>query len=180
MPNEELQISRLTLSELRERLQERDIEIGLSTLSELIKDGDIAEQLGAKRKGNKLLFPLEALDILAAFIPEFRANPKFTNQARPEALRSFLQKGAGSIAHAGTELSEFRGNAQTALLSDIRGILQQKRPDLADEVYTAQEAAAFLRCSVATLKRRVPCSFRLGRSPRWYKSDLLRLGKINS
>jgi len=179
MPSEELQLIRLTLSELRERLQDRGVKMGLSTLSELINDGDIAEQLQAERDGNKLLFPIRALDTLAAFIPEFRGNPKFTNQARPEALRSFLHRDSRNLLRASEELSEFRGKPEIELLAEIRGILKEQQVDLSDEVFTAQEAAAFLRCSPKTLRRHCAPSFRLGKSARgdrWYKSDLLRLG----
>jgi hypothetical protein len=105
----------LTLSELRETLNRGGVKIGLSTLSEMITDGDVAEQLGAERRGNRLLFPPDAVTVLAAFIPHFREDAKVTNAGRPESLRAFLHtQGKGQnalVPAAGTSLSDIRETA---------------------------------------------------------------------
>lgn len=158
--NEELQS--LTLSELRESLKRRGVEIGLSTLSEMIKDGDIAEQLEAQRKGNKLLFPPDAVTVLAAFLSHFRENPNWKNAARPDALRAFLHKQNGArqelatTSGAGlslTTLSEFRETANIG--QQIVAAMQQAgvipAPD--DKLLTLKEAAEQYGVSVAALHR---------------------------
>lgn len=156
--NEELHT--LTLSELRERLKERGVEIGLSTLSEMIKDGDIAEQLDAQRKGNKLLFPPDAVTVLAAFLSHFRETPNLKNAARPDALRAFLKKQDGqeltampNVPVPSTHLSDIRENANIGL--EIVRAMQQVGviPPIEDRLLTLKEAATEYGVSMAVLHK---------------------------
>lgn len=64
--------------------------------------------------------------------------------------------------------------------TDALGLLErfvvasESRVQTDDELYKSQEAAQFLDVSEDTLRKYFPPSFRIGRSPRWRKSDLLR------
>lgn len=146
-------LQQLSLSELRERLNERGLKIGVSTLSELISDGDIAEQLGAQRKGNKLLFPPDAVDVLAAFIPSFRENPNFKNAARPAALRNFLQGNSAPPESTALTLSDIREKAGVGL--EIVQAMQQigliPAPD--DKLLTLEEARELYGVAPSTLRK---------------------------
>lgn len=168
----------LSLRELSETLKLRGVDISYSALSEFVGTDDIGEQLHVGGKGNRKEFPSEAADVLAAFLPEYRtAGGRLPQAAR--LLRSFLSRRGGAsdgalvlAAHkespSAVEIAEALGRAQGEALRWTQD----------DQVFTAAEAADFLRCSVRQIRRFVRPSFRIGGSAqgdRWRKSDLLRL-----
>lgn len=177
----------MTLRDAANALRAQDVEIGYSTLSELLKTGDIAQQLGLGGAGNRREIHPDAVAVLAAFLPEFRAAGGKTPQA-PAMLRGFLRQRAEGLVLAGTTdlvISETANMmSETAkprfLESDPAHLaaVQGRAQGLAqtERVLTAREAADVLHVSVRMLRKTVKPFRRFGNSPagdRWLLSDLL-------
>ena len=165
----------LTLSELRQRLEDRGIKMALSTFSEFVQSGDISEQLQVGGTSGRREFLPDTLKILTAFFPEYKKAKGRLPQAS-EMLRSFL-KG--------------RKNSETSLVPGSSSFSEPPKPDALqiaraqghaqqDKVFTASEAAEFLRVTVPMLRKYGPKPFkRFGKSPkadRWRLTDLLSAG----
>jgi hypothetical protein len=169
-------LSLLTLSELRESLKLRGIDMGLSTLSEFIKTGDIAEQLRVGGKGNRLEFHPQTVDVLAAFLPQYRKAKGRLPQAAA-ILRAFLKQDESSAlipvsdfleSPKGATLTQY-GDEGLRLLSEIVETLKKAVPP-DDALLTADQAAAILSCSARSVRRRVLPVLR----GRYRKSDVMR------
>jgi hypothetical protein len=168
-------IHKLTLSEVRQRLEDRGVRMALSTLSEFTNAGDISDMLEVGGTTGKREFLPDTVEILAAFFPEYKAAGGRLPQAA-RLLRSFLKRGNDS------DITPFRTASDLALsetskpdalqIARAQGIGQQ------DRVFTAKEASEFLRVSVLALRKYGPKPFRrFGETPkgdRWRVSDLLK------
>lgn len=178
----------LTLSSLRAGLKERGVEIGLSTLSELIALGDISQQLGVQGDGGKRIIHADVLDILAAFLPAFadaKATRGLTNKSAPDFLRGFLDQ-RNSISDVRNQLVpasslpvlaalETAKQVDSALVAEIQGRAQGLA--MTEKVLAAAEAAEVLGITKPMLRKTVPAWKRFGKSAqgdRWLLSDLLR------
>lgn len=84
-------LNTLSLSELRETLKTRGIDMSLPSLSEFVKTGKIGEVLGISFKGNRLEIPAGVAEILATFFPRYREAKGRLPQAE-SMLRSFLKQ----------------------------------------------------------------------------------------
>ena len=163
----------LTLSELRQRLEERGTTMALSSLSEFVQSGDISEQLRVGGTSGRREFLPDSVDILAAFFPEYKRAKGRLPQAA-EMLRSFLKGGNDSETALVPTASTFSEppKPDTLAIARAQGHAQQ------DRVLTASESAAFLRVSVPMLRRYGPKPYtRFGKTAkgdRWRLSDLLK------
>jgi hypothetical protein len=169
----------ISLRDLHVALTRNSVSIEYTRLSDLLSQGDIAEMLRATRKGTRLQFPTDAVELLTAFIPAFRQAKMKVPQA-PGFLRGFLK----------------RENVEIVQVRDIRQITKEssapptheERLELAraaayaarpanEVILTAQEAAAYLRIAPGTFRRlNIPPWIRIGRSGRtrrWRLSDIL-------
>ncbi len=164
----------LTLQQLQQELAGRGIFIGYSSLSEFIKTGDVADQLGAGGGGSRRAFHPDALEVLTHFLPEFRAAGGKVPQA-PAMLRSFLkQRNSGDMVHndggaqeialpGDADLPAPRGLAAVlgslaglpAALRELGGAIREMRqaraadppaPPPQDRLLTADDAAGLLAC----------------------------------
>ncbi len=171
----------LTLKELHQALQARNVEISYSALSLLLNTGDIASQLHVGGVGNRREFLPATVEVLAAFLPLFRQAEGVTKSAAPEFLRRFLQQEKSSSgAEIVSQISVQRepgGDSKTADPMEIAAA-QGRAQGLAsaDEVMTAKEGAAFLRLSVRQFRRSFKVWKRFGessRGDRYLKSQIL-------
>lgn len=168
------ELSSLSLSELREALEQRGFPMALNTLSEFLATDDVAAQLGVGGKGNRLEIPPIVADILAEFLPRYKAASGRKPQ-RAAMLRSFLQQ---RTSGALVPVSEFRGEGELTKYGDnaIRLLarlveLQEAQPPPDDALLTPKEASARYGIPghiVETLR------FKIGR--RWYvkRSSVLK------
>ncbi len=170
---------RLSLRDVASRLNERGVEIGYSTLSEFVKTGDIADQLGVGGSGQRREFHADVVDILAAFFPEYRENGGKTPQA-PAMLRSFLRT-QNALIRTGTSEMVPTATGTPPPPADPVAVAEAQGRALGlaqnEKALTAKEAADLLSISVSTLRKSVPPYRRFGKSPqgdRWLMSDLLR------
>jgi hypothetical protein len=143
------QLSQLTLSEIRERLNDRGIKVANSTLSEIISTGDVADQLQKQKVGNKTLFPVEAVDVLAEVIQIIRADSRLTWQSASDVMHRVLTRDGTAIS----VIRETPKDAELQVLSEIRELLKERQSPPEDEVYTLTEAKEkFPRFSYAILR----------------------------
>lgn len=175
-------MANLSLRELHRELEARGVQIKYEALSELIKRGDVAQQLEVGGGANRREFPLKTIDTLAVFIPAFQAQTLIKNEGIPDALRSFMKRGVGALLPSGVGgMDLVRQIASTPEPPDAIAVAEaQGRAQglaMADEVFTPQEAAKFLRTTVRQLRKYGPTPFRrVGLSKegdRWRKSDLV-------
>ena len=180
--NEITQPKPLTLSGLRAALHERGVTIGLSTLSELIAIGDIADQLGAGGNPGKREFHPDVLEVLSAFLPAFteaKRDQGLSNKSAPEFLRGFLnQRNHGGAAPSGSLVPLFRETVKEAYpiaVAEAQG--RAHGLALSERVLTAKEAADVLSISTIMLRKTVPAWKRFGKDAsgdRWLLSELLK------
>lgn len=164
----------LTLKAVLDALKERGVEIGYSTLSELIATGDIAQQLGAGGDGSKREFHADVVEVLAAFLPAFKEWGGKRPQA-PDFLRGFLRQRNPGETTALLMIGETAKVVDPVAVAEAQGRAQGLAQ--AERVLTAKEAAEVLSISVPMLRKTVPAWKRFGKSAqgdRWLLSDLLR------
>jgi len=176
----------LTLSGLQAGLQERGVKIGLSTLSELIALGDIAQQLGVGGDGSKREFHPDALEVLVAFLPAFtdaKRERGLSNKSAPEFLRGFLdQRNQTGLVPSGALVPQFGESRKLAgpVMDPLAVAEAQGRAQglaATERVLTAKEAAEMLSITVEMLRETTKPWKRFGKSARgdrWLLSDLLR------
>ena len=130
----EKSLSTLSLSELRERLEARGVKMSLPSLSEFVKTDNVAEILNVAGKSNRLEIPVDAVDVIAAFWPEYKAAHGTLRQSAA-MLRSFLNR-LNSEGGAISVLSE----SPNPLISEFRELFKAAIPPLADKFLTLREA----------------------------------------
>lgn len=134
----------LSLSDLRQTLEQRGVFMSLASLSEFVKSGNVAEQLGIGGKGNRLEIPPVVADILADFLPQYRAAKGRLPQAAG-MLRSFLkQRTDGALlpvleVRTSGELTRYGDNA-VRLLSEIAETLKQQAIPPVDKLLSMKQA----------------------------------------
>lgn len=179
--------SSLSMRDVLAELNARSVDISYDSLSDLVKAGDISEQLSVTGTGARKEFAPVVVDIIAEFWPQYRQAKGRLPQA-PDMLRSFLS--TRRTRTTGTELVPItsNGNALAPLpqadaptpvqIAEAEG--RARGLAEGDSVMNAHDAAEFLGVGVRKLRKYVPASFRLGNSPsddRWYKSALLSIGR---
>ncbi len=166
----------LTLRQIVEALGARGVEIGYTTLSEMVGTEDIAEQLGVSGGGNKKAFPPAAVEVLATFLPAYRSAKGKLPQA-PGMLRAFLGRAmAGGASTSSTAITEFRRNSETVSIEMAEAQGRAQGLAAGERVLTAQEAAEYLRISKRLLRKSVPPWKRFGSAPggdRWLLSEIV-------
>ena len=187
----------MTLLQVHAAIKERGIELGYSSLSELLKVGDALDQLNVGGTRGKREFPAETVDILVEFLPEFRRadtkNSKFAEElkkflrrrnraARPAPIREPLRELSNE------ELDRIQSEAGSALVvreSDpglsLPAMLEGRARGLAEgdlrlgKLLTAREAATICQVSESLLRKTIPAYIRFGKTAsgdRWRISDL--------
>jgi hypothetical protein len=162
---------KLSLKQVAELLEARGVEVSYSALSELVNAGDIATQLGVNGGGNRRAFPPAAVDVLAAFLPQYREGRGRIVQA-PALLRAFLTK-----TQALTVPVRQIGETAELLVDPIAVARAQGWTQGLERSMTAKEAAEYLQIGVRTLRKSIKPYRRYGNSPdgdRWLLSDLLK------
>jgi hypothetical protein len=164
----------LSLRELHELLNQRGINVSYSVLSSFLNfDKDIANLLGVSGGKNLRKVPAQSVDILAAFWPLYQE----AGGQKPKAyalLRRVMD--SGSLVRQTAELAPIEPGSLVRGTEEQRGRAEGLARE--DEVFTAEEASAFLRVTQRQLRAYVKPSFRIGKSSRgdrWRKSDLLSL-----
>lgn len=174
MPNDADNLSTLSLSELRERLEARGHKMSLSALSEFIKTGDIAQQLRVGGKGNRLEFLPDTLEVLLAFFPQYKA----ANGKLPQAasmLHSFLKQENTALVkadRAGSLVPLFSESREVELLREISETLKARQEPPEDRLLTYKQARAEFGLSQKRLGE-LP-RIKDGRGYKIWRSDVLR------
>ena len=167
----------LTLSKLLAALKERGVEMSLSTLSEFMSSGDVAEQLGAGGDGSRREFHPAVAVVFAEFYREFQQARGKKPQA-PDMLRSFLKQrmspGTGLVSASKPVVSGISESMKPEQVAAVQGRAQGLA--MTEKVLTAKEAAEILHISTRMLRKTVKPFRRFGESAngdRWLLSDLL-------
>ena len=159
----------LTVTQLHERLKSEGIEIPYTILSTFLKVPEVAAKLGIGGNGGRKEVPEDAVSILVAFIPWFRAQSIPWNVHAAPMIQKFVKD----------------DNAGGALLPPSHETLKPIEPDplaLAamqgkERIMTAKEAAEEVGITVSMLRKTVKPYRRFGKSAtgdRWLLSDLVR------
>lgn len=169
----------LTVRELSEALKQRGVEISYSSLSELLNTDDIAEQLRIQGGGNARRILPDVVEVLAAFLPQYRSAKARLPQAA-SMLRAFLSLADGTNSETGTALAPVPQFAGTLVPVDpVRLAREQGRAQglaMNERVLTAKQAAELLQISVRQLRQTVKPYRRFGKgatADRWLLSKLL-------
>lgn len=176
----------ISLRELHEQLQNAGVDVGYSTLSALIAEGDIAQQLQAGGDGRRREFPADVAMVLREFLPRFQEIGGKKAHA-PEALRRFLA--SSSTVSETVELTQVAPvdisfpvprtaelatltNAVTDLVVYLRSSnsITTARPPQ-DRLLDSHAVAEVLACKPAAIRRYVRPV--LLRPSRWRESDVL-------
>lgn len=146
----------LSLSELKRTLEQRGVTMSLTSLSEFVGTENIAELLGIGGKGNRLEIPPVVVDILAEFLPQYRAAKGRLPQAAG-MLRSFLKQHTDgalvpvSESRTSGELVKY-GDEGLRLLTEIAETLKDSHQPPDDALLTLKSAHAQYGIPYAVLR----------------------------
>lgn len=188
--------SSMTLKTVHAAINERGIEMGYSTLSELLAVGDAMTQLNVQGTRGKREFPAETVDILVEFLPEFRRGDS-KNSKFAEELKKFLRRRARAAKPApaqarldpevldAEQLEQISAGALARLPDDpglsLHAAVEGRARGLAEgdlrygRLLTAKEAAAICQVSETMLRKTIPAYLRFGstaKGDRWRLSDI--------